>query len=52
MTLTDSLRMETLRELLSAASSVLSWKGLAILLAIINLKNLPFVWHVSSSWPR
>ncbi|EAU39065.1 conserved hypothetical protein [Aspergillus terreus NIH2624] len=46
MTLTDSLRMETLRELLSAASSVLSWKGLAILLAIINLKNLPFVWHL------
>ncbi|KAF9885097.1 hypothetical protein FE257_000737 [Aspergillus nanangensis] len=39
---------ESLRELVSSAStsSVLSWRSLAILLALINLKNLPFVWHL------
>lgn len=25
------------------------WRILAILFALINLKNLPFLWHVSSS---
>lgn len=27
-------------------SSFLSWKSLALALALINLKNLPFVWHL------
>ncbi|KAL4782018.1 hypothetical protein BJX76DRAFT_349711 [Aspergillus varians] len=27
-------------------SALVSWKSLALVLAILNLKNLPFVWHV------
>lgn len=29
------------------SSPIVSWKTLALLLAIINLKNLPLSWHVS-----
>lgn len=28
-------------------SSFLTWKTLALVLALINLKNVPFAWHVS-----
>ncbi|PWY77397.1 hypothetical protein BO70DRAFT_430339 [Aspergillus heteromorphus CBS 117.55] len=27
--------------------AVFSWKSLALILAVINLKNLPFAWHVN-----
>ncbi|KAL4809435.1 hypothetical protein BDV18DRAFT_150841 [Aspergillus unguis] len=38
-----SLSVENARALLS---TLISWRTLALLLAILNLKNLPFVWHV------
>ncbi|KAI5286223.1 hypothetical protein KEM52_002098 [Ascosphaera acerosa] len=31
--------------LVTAARGLLSWKALAILLAVVNLKNAPFAWH-------
>ncbi|KAJ5793719.1 hypothetical protein N7457_000318 [Penicillium paradoxum] len=37
--------MENVREVLAGAMSLVSWRNLALLLAVINLKNLPFVWH-------
>lgn len=43
--------MENTREILAGAMSLASWKNLALLLAVINLKNLPFTWHVSVPWP-
>lgn len=51
----SSLRVESVREVLSAISPLISWKTLALLLAIVNLKNMPLIWHVSTpdySWPR
>ncbi|KAL2865406.1 uncharacterized protein BJX67DRAFT_373262 [Aspergillus lucknowensis] len=30
----------------AALSALVSWRTLALLLAILNLKNLPFVWHI------
>ena len=42
-----AFRVESIRDALSSASPVVSWKTLALLLALINLKNLPFFWHVS-----
>lgn len=39
--------MENTREILAGVMSLASWKNLALLLAVINLKSLPFVWHVS-----
>lgn len=41
-----ALRVESLRDLLSVAGTLASWRTLALILAFINLKNLPFVWHV------
>ncbi|KAL2841561.1 hypothetical protein BJY01DRAFT_236326 [Aspergillus pseudoustus] len=38
-----SLTLENSR---AALSALVSWRTLALLLAILNLKNLPFVWHV------
>ena len=43
------LRAESMGDLLSAAASLVSWKTLALFLALINLKNIPFAWHVSNS---
>ncbi|KAJ5917490.1 hypothetical protein N7466_011044 [Penicillium verhagenii] len=34
-----------MRNLASAAASVASWRTLALVLALLNLKNLPFIWH-------
>ncbi|KAJ5180709.1 hypothetical protein N7492_003919 [Penicillium capsulatum] len=34
-----------MRDLLSILTSLASWRTLALVLAFINLKNLPFVWH-------
>ena len=39
--------IDHLRQALSTILSLASWKTLALVLAIINIKNLPFVWHVS-----
>ncbi|KAI9369267.1 hypothetical protein BJX61DRAFT_536569 [Aspergillus egyptiacus] len=40
---TMALNTENARAVLS---TLVSWRTLALLLAILNLKNLPFVWHV------
>lgn len=48
-TVLSTLQAGGLRDLLSTVGSLATWKTLALILAIINLKNLPFVWHVSSS---
>lgn len=40
--------IDHLRQVLSSILSLASWKTLALVLAIINIKNLPSVWHVSS----
>lgn len=39
--------MENTREILAGVMSLASWKNLALLLAVINLKSVPFAWHVS-----
>jgi Thioesterase-like superfamily len=31
---------------LPALNSLVTWRNLALLLALLNLKNLPFVWHL------
>ncbi|EHA18060.1 hypothetical protein ASPNIDRAFT_47550 [Aspergillus niger ATCC 1015] len=36
--------LSTLREVI--LPSVFSWKSLAIVLALLNLKNIPFSWHI------
>lgn len=46
-TVLSTLQAGSLRELLSALASLATWKTLALILAVINLKNLPFIWHVS-----
>lgn len=38
---------DNVRDVLLSMSPVASWKTLALLLALINLKNIPFSWHVS-----
>lgn len=48
-TVLSTLQAGSLRDLVSAVGSLATWKTLALILAIINLKNLPFVWHVSSA---
>ncbi|KAJ5204439.1 uncharacterized protein N7498_005318 [Penicillium cinerascens] len=40
-----ALSIESMRNLLAVAASLASWRTLALLLALINLKSLPFVWH-------
>jgi hypothetical protein len=44
--------MDNMRELLAGAMSLASWKTLALLLAVLNLKSLPLIWHVSDIIPR
>lgn len=46
-TVLSTLQNGGLHGLLAAIGSLATWKTLALILAIINLKNLPFVWHVS-----
>lgn len=46
LAISAALRVENMRDLLSAMGSLASWRTLALILAFINLKNLPFVWHV------
>ncbi|KAJ5082588.1 hypothetical protein N7532_011631 [Penicillium argentinense] len=45
MSIPAALRVESMRDLLSAAGPLASWRTLALILAFINLKSLPFVWH-------
>lgn len=47
--LEGALSMENMRNLLAAVASFASWRTLALVLALINMKNLPFFWHVSIS---
>jgi len=44
--LTTMLKVGDL-QVLSLLKSQGFWKIVAIVLALVNLKNLPFVWHVS-----
>ncbi|CAG8943214.1 unnamed protein product [Penicillium salamii] len=37
--------MDNMRDILAGAMSLVSWKTLALLLAFVNIKNLPFIWH-------
>ncbi|BDD59721.1 hypothetical protein MAP00_004915 [Monascus purpureus] len=37
---------ETMGDIQSFLSSLVSWKALALTLALVNLKNLPLGWHV------
>ncbi|KAJ6120589.1 hypothetical protein N7523_004869 [Penicillium sp. IBT 18751x] len=37
--------IENMRNLLAFVASLASWKTLALLLALFNMKNLPFFWH-------
>lgn len=39
--------MDKMHELLAGAMSLASWKTLALVLAVLNLKSLPLIWHVS-----
>lgn len=36
-----------LRGLLLYMSTISPWKALAIIFALLNIKNLPLAWHVS-----
>ena len=40
-----------LRALLHQISVLTNWKVLAIIFALLNLKSLPFAWHVSHLIP-
>ncbi|CBF88174.1 acyl-CoA thioesterase [Aspergillus nidulans FGSC A4] len=42
----EMARHLSLENIRAALSVLVSWRTLALLLAILNLKNLPFVWHV------
>lgn len=46
MNLPMPFRPETIHALLPTFSSFLTWKTLALVLALINLKNLPLAWHL------
>ncbi|KAJ5717116.1 hypothetical protein N7488_002762 [Penicillium malachiteum] len=39
------LNIETMRSIASTAVSLVSWRTLALILALLNLKNLPLAWH-------
>lgn len=41
--------LSTLREVI--LPTLFSWKSLAIVLALLNLKNIPFSWHVRIPYP-
>lgn len=42
-----ALDIKNMRDLAAAATALVSWRNFAIILALINLKNLPLAWHVS-----
>lgn len=52
MSIPISLPIDNIRQVLSSIVPLASWKTLALFLALINLKNLPFVWHVSILFTR
>jgi len=41
-----NLNLEPLRQWLGVLTGSGPWKLLALLFVLLNLKNLPFVWHV------
>lgn len=41
-----SLNLETIRQRLGLSGRSVPWKFLAIVFALLNLKNLPFFWHL------
>ena len=45
------LSNDHVRQAVSTVLSLASWKSLALILAFVNIKNLPFVWHVSVPVP-
>lgn len=47
--MTLSFSLELLRENLGLSGPAGIWKLIAILFALLNLKSLPFVWHVCAS---
>ena len=42
-----NITLATLRSQLGFAGRASLWKFLALMFALLNLKNLPFAWHVS-----
>jgi len=46
-----SSSLQLLRDRLGLSGKAGVWKFLAILFALLNLKNLPFAWHVSPPNP-
>ena len=45
--MTAGLSLELLRNKLGFSGRAGLWKFVALLFALINLKNLPLAWHVS-----
>ncbi|KAL1862402.1 hypothetical protein Plec18167_005793 [Paecilomyces lecythidis] len=37
---------DSVRDIVNSVLSLVSWKTLALVLALVNIKNLPFTWHV------
>ena len=50
-TMAPSSSLQLLRDRLGLSGQAGVWKFLAILFALLNLKNLPFAWHVSPPNP-
>ncbi|KAJ5331366.1 hypothetical protein N7476_001149 [Penicillium atrosanguineum] len=44
-TIQGALSTENMRNLLTVVASLASWRTFALLLALLNMKNLPFFWH-------
>lgn len=38
--------IDSVRDIVNSVLSLVSWKTLALVLALVNIKNLPFTWHV------
>ena len=44
-----SLTLEALRNQLGFSGQAGLWKLITLVFALLNLKNIPFAWHVSAS---
>lgn len=42
----SSFGIESIRDLVQWMPPLASWKTLALVLALLNIKSLPFSWHV------
>lgn len=38
--------IDSVRDIVDSLLPLVSWKTLALVLALVNIKNLPFTWHV------